>query len=439
MSQASEPIRSGCAQDLINVTIPDSVTNIGDNAFNSCFRLINVMIPASVKRIGRCAFGNCEILTSVYFKGNAPSYGSYVFNHDKNATVYYLPGTTGWSTNYCGCPTKLASPEEVKDQDYAYTPSADLAPWHMAKITIKAVDDDGKPLVGMPVDANFFEGGTRCKGETDTNGLFVIEGGANYGDAQWRIQKDGYYASEVRYQFSDASERKLKPWNPVVTTIVRRVINPIPMYAKKVKTRIKKTPESLGYDLLVGDWVSPAGKGVVSDFIFQVDGFIKDQQNYQVNLSLSFLHNADGLVPFTYPHKPTDPDLPNGSKLLVPHQAPENGYSLSNTWHKSHTQNPDVYVHNPTMDDCHKPIVFRFRIRSSTNESGIITNAYYGKLGSVDFWPAGGFWPKGDPQEGYLTFTYGLNPTPNDRNLEFDPKRNLMKGLTPEEGRVSTP
>jgi hypothetical protein len=30
--------------------------------------------------------------------GNAPGLGAYPFAEDTNATVYYLPGTTGWST-----------------------------------------------------------------------------------------------------------------------------------------------------------------------------------------------------------------------------------------------------------------------------------------------------------------------------------------------------
>lgn len=30
-------------------------------------------------------------------------------------------------------------------------------------------------------------------------------------------------------------------------------------------------------------------------------------------------------------------------------------------------------------------------------------------------------------------FTYYLNPTPNDRNIEFDPKRNLFTNLSSSE------
>ena len=46
-------------------------------------------------------------LTGVYFQGNAPSADSTVFTSDDNATVYYLPGTTGWGPTFGGLPTAL--------------------------------------------------------------------------------------------------------------------------------------------------------------------------------------------------------------------------------------------------------------------------------------------------------------------------------------------
>ncbi|MGO8930711.1 MAG: leucine-rich repeat domain-containing protein [Limisphaerales bacterium] len=82
--------------NVTSVTIPNSVTNIGSWAF-SFSGLISVTIPSSVINIGNQAFQGCTRLTGVYFHGNAPSIGSDVFDGDNNATVYYLPGTTGWS------------------------------------------------------------------------------------------------------------------------------------------------------------------------------------------------------------------------------------------------------------------------------------------------------------------------------------------------------
>jgi hypothetical protein len=45
-------------------------------------------------------------------EGSTPSLGgTNVFVYDTNVTVYYLPGTTGWSTNFAGVPTALWRPQ----------------------------------------------------------------------------------------------------------------------------------------------------------------------------------------------------------------------------------------------------------------------------------------------------------------------------------------
>jgi hypothetical protein len=107
---------------LTSVAIPNSVTGIGVEAFSDCTSLRSVTIPDSVTSIGAYAFGFCSNLTSIHFTGNAPSptNDSTVFSSDP-ATVYYLPGTTGWGAMFDGRPTApwllLLNPQILNNGD----------------------------------------------------------------------------------------------------------------------------------------------------------------------------------------------------------------------------------------------------------------------------------------------------------------------------------
>ena len=92
---------------LTNVTIPNSVTNIGYQAFFYCSLLPSLMIPNSVTSIEGGAFEWCYSLTAVYFQGNTPGLGLSVFQGDDYTTAYYLPGTSGWGPTFGGRPTAL--------------------------------------------------------------------------------------------------------------------------------------------------------------------------------------------------------------------------------------------------------------------------------------------------------------------------------------------
>jgi hypothetical protein len=96
---------------LISVTIPSSVSSIGNYAFSGCSSLTSVTIPASVRSIGWDAFGFCTSLNAVYFRSNTPSIVSTLFDFDNFATVYYLPGTTGWDLTFGGRPAVLWNPQ----------------------------------------------------------------------------------------------------------------------------------------------------------------------------------------------------------------------------------------------------------------------------------------------------------------------------------------
>jgi len=71
-----------------------------------------VVIPSQINglpvtNIGDSAFADCTRLTSITFQGNMPSGGSSVFQGATQATVYYLPGATGWAATFGGRPAVL--------------------------------------------------------------------------------------------------------------------------------------------------------------------------------------------------------------------------------------------------------------------------------------------------------------------------------------------
>jgi hypothetical protein len=61
--------------------------------------------------LGDSAFDFCLNLSNVYSYGNAPAVGSGVFNGDSVTTVYYMPGTTGWSSTLATATAVLWNPQ----------------------------------------------------------------------------------------------------------------------------------------------------------------------------------------------------------------------------------------------------------------------------------------------------------------------------------------
>ena len=68
ISSVAEGLFSDCIK-LPSITIPDNITSIGGNAFNNCISLSNTVLPSSVTSIRAGAFSDCASLKSVDIYG----------------------------------------------------------------------------------------------------------------------------------------------------------------------------------------------------------------------------------------------------------------------------------------------------------------------------------------------------------------------------------
>jgi hypothetical protein len=141
-----------------------------------CSSLINVTIGNSVTNIGNYAFADCGSLAGVYFQGNAPSLGRFVFQSDPNSVyVYYLPGTTGWGSTFGGLPTVLWNPQAqnpvVRANQFGFT----IAGTTNLTVVVEACTNLVNPI-WSPVGTNTLVGGS-----------------SNFSDSQWTNDPARFY------------------------------------------------------------------------------------------------------------------------------------------------------------------------------------------------------------------------------------------------------
>ena len=107
---------SGCSS-LISITIPDGVTYIGEHAFASCTNLTSIIIPDSVTSIGWGAFYGCTSLVRITIPDSVTSIGDYVFFGCSSLTSITIPyGVTSIGARMfyeCGSLTSITIPESV--------------------------------------------------------------------------------------------------------------------------------------------------------------------------------------------------------------------------------------------------------------------------------------------------------------------------------------
>ncbi|MBQ4450352.1 MAG: leucine-rich repeat protein [Prevotella sp.] len=107
---------SGCS-GLTSITIPNSVTSIGDGAFSGCSSLASIGIPNSVVSINPYTFSECSNLTSASIGNSIMEIGSYAFNKCYALTSINISNSVTSIGNYAfyGCAgiTNISIPESI--------------------------------------------------------------------------------------------------------------------------------------------------------------------------------------------------------------------------------------------------------------------------------------------------------------------------------------
>lgn len=294
-----------------------------------------------------------------------------------------------------------------------------------AKFTVRVLDEQGVPVRGAKVVIGFQEAfsdkAAPAIGETDANGCFSAQGYSAKRLAA-SVTKAGYYESGTGWTiFKDPILGKWQPWNPVAAVVLRPIGKPVALAAKRVKTHIPALDQACGYDLEKGDWVQPYGKGTHADFSFKVHRDYKDWFNFSVDGEVTFAQPHDGLV------RMKAPSFARNTAFFWERCASETGYTAPHIIR--------FVNHNPKTDAAPERSFdmtkeneegYFFRVRT-VEESGKVTSINYGKIaGDIGIDPR-------DSKTCQIFFTYYFNPEPFERNLEWNPKRNLIEGLSPNE------
>ena len=83
---------------MTDIEIPESVTYIGDFAFQQCHGLTDIKIPKNVQYIGECAFTGCYGLTSAVIGSGVTGIGAGAFDLcEKLERVYYGGTAEEWA------------------------------------------------------------------------------------------------------------------------------------------------------------------------------------------------------------------------------------------------------------------------------------------------------------------------------------------------------
>ena len=268
-----------------------------------------------------------------------------------------------------------------------------------SRIAVMVVDDIGNPVTGAYVNAWSYWKSGGIVGITDTNGLFRYEDHVHR-EIGYTVRKKGHYDSigeawwpKTRYQVPETN----------LVVVLKRIVEPLSMECRSVVLKFPELNGSFGFDLSVGDWVFPYGKGSQTDLLIAEKNDFTSWNDFSLSVQIAFTNALDGIQPFT---ARKGYDLRLKSKLLSPQIAPWSGYTNSVLcWIRD-------LPRSRVCSSFDENVNYIFRVRTKVDAFGAITSANVG-------WIQGDFMcsPSSD-QKGEVSFTYYYNPDPHSRSLE---------------------
>lgn len=297
------------------------------------------------------------------------------------------------------------------------------------RFTVHVVEEDGQPIPGVNATFMFNESAVgfgkliEVNAVTDNNGAFTVEGYSEngvIGTKSHGLNIDGYYDGFINagHPFYTIKDGRWLPWGQTYTTILRKIVTPIPLYVKRVSIGVPATGTPIGYDLEEGDWIAPYGKGLVADILVAIANLqYRGSNDSDVSATISFPNAGDGIQEVKLPTEFAN------SVFIWPRKAPEAGYQSSLEARRLWLNIKAGNTQNITTFNEKQAHFFRVR---TVKQGDQIVSALYGKIRSgIAVGP-------GDGKNATIDFTYYLNPTSNDRNLEFS-GNTLFKNLTRRE------
>lgn len=122
-------------KNIKSITLPDSLTAIGSNAFYRCNYLQEITIPSSVTKIDYSAFEDCVNLKKINLSDGLTTLGKNVFDNCSSLTEIELPSTLitigDYAFSRCSSLEQILIPENVTSVGaYVFYGCPDLAIFH---------------------------------------------------------------------------------------------------------------------------------------------------------------------------------------------------------------------------------------------------------------------------------------------------------------------